>query len=69
MAGYAEGDEAAPSEEDPMAELLDDDELRTALETLEGWHGDRAAISRTVTMPAGDHPALLEELMRRGWAD
>ncbi len=47
-----------------MAELLNDDELRTALETLGGWHGDRAAISRTVTIPASAQPALLEEMER-----
>ncbi|HEX3706297.1 MAG TPA: 4a-hydroxytetrahydrobiopterin dehydratase [Mycobacteriales bacterium] len=45
-----------------MAELLDDQELRTALEALDGWHGDRAAISRTVTLPASEQPALLDEL-------
>jgi len=47
-----------------MAELLNDDELRTALETLDGWHGDRAAITRTVTVPAAAQPALLEEMER-----
>ncbi|MGN6474565.1 MAG: 4a-hydroxytetrahydrobiopterin dehydratase [Mycobacteriales bacterium] len=47
-----------------MAELLNDDELKHALETLDGWHGDRAAISRTVTIPAGEQPALLEEMER-----
>ncbi|HWC36582.1 MAG TPA: 4a-hydroxytetrahydrobiopterin dehydratase [Mycobacteriales bacterium] len=47
-----------------MAELLDDDELRTALDGLQGWHGDRAGIARTVTVPAGEQPALLEEMER-----
>jgi 4a-hydroxytetrahydrobiopterin dehydratase len=47
-----------------MAELLNDVELQNALETLDGWHGDRAAITRTVTIPAGEQPALLEELER-----
>ncbi|HVV76294.1 MAG TPA: 4a-hydroxytetrahydrobiopterin dehydratase [Mycobacteriales bacterium] len=47
-----------------MAELLDDEALRTALDGLDGWHGDRAAISRTVTVPAGEQPALLEEMER-----
>jgi 4a-hydroxytetrahydrobiopterin dehydratase len=47
-----------------MAELLDDEALRVALETLDGWHGDRAAITRTVTVPAGEQPALLEEMER-----
>jgi 4a-hydroxytetrahydrobiopterin dehydratase len=47
-----------------MAQLLDDDELRTALETLDGWHGDRAAITRTVRIPAAEQPALLEEMER-----
>jgi 4a-hydroxytetrahydrobiopterin dehydratase len=47
-----------------MAELLDDQALQTALDGLAGWHGDRAAITRTVTIPAGEQPALLEELER-----
>ena len=47
-----------------MAELLNDDELKSALEGLDGWHGDRAAITRTVTIPAGEQPALLEEMER-----
>ncbi|HVS69222.1 MAG TPA: 4a-hydroxytetrahydrobiopterin dehydratase [Mycobacteriales bacterium] len=47
-----------------MAELLDDEALKTALHGLPGWHGDRAAITRTVTIPAGEQPALLEELER-----
>jgi 4a-hydroxytetrahydrobiopterin dehydratase len=47
-----------------MAQLLDDNELKTALEGLDGWHGDRSAITRTVTVPAGEQPALLEEMER-----
>jgi 4a-hydroxytetrahydrobiopterin dehydratase len=47
-----------------MAELLTEDELQAALKTLDGWHGDRAAISRTVTIPAADQPAVLEEMER-----
>lgn len=47
-----------------MAELLNDDELHAALDTLTGWHGDRAAISRTITIPASEQPALLEEMER-----
>jgi len=47
-----------------MAELLDDDELKTALDSLNAWHGDRSAITRTVTIPAGEQPALLEEMER-----
>jgi 4a-hydroxytetrahydrobiopterin dehydratase len=34
-----------------MAELLDDGAVRTALETLDGWSGDREAITRTVKLP------------------
>ncbi|HVT65746.1 MAG TPA: 4a-hydroxytetrahydrobiopterin dehydratase [Mycobacteriales bacterium] len=47
-----------------MADLLDDQELQRALAGLSGWHGDRAAIIRTVTIPAGEQPALLEEMER-----
>jgi 4a-hydroxytetrahydrobiopterin dehydratase len=47
-----------------MAELLSDDELQAALATLNGWHGDRSAISRTVTVPPAEQPALLEEMER-----
>ncbi|HVT22525.1 MAG TPA: 4a-hydroxytetrahydrobiopterin dehydratase [Mycobacteriales bacterium] len=47
-----------------MAELLNDDELREALDRLSNWHGDRAGISRTVSVPAGEQPALLEEMER-----
>jgi 4a-hydroxytetrahydrobiopterin dehydratase len=47
-----------------MAQLLDDNELKTALEGLDGWRGDRSAITRTVTIPAGEQPALLEEMER-----
>jgi 4a-hydroxytetrahydrobiopterin dehydratase len=47
-----------------MAELLDDTALHHALETLDGWHGDRSGISRTVQVPATEQPALLEELER-----
>jgi 4a-hydroxytetrahydrobiopterin dehydratase len=52
----------AHGEEDGMTDLLNDDELHTALDALEGWHGDRAAISRTLTVPAAEQPALLDEL-------
>jgi 4a-hydroxytetrahydrobiopterin dehydratase len=47
-----------------MAELLDDDALREALTGLQGWHGDRSAIQRTVTVASGEQPALLEEMER-----
>ena len=47
-----------------MAELLDDDELRDALDELDDWHGDRSEIRRTVTVRGSDQPALLEELER-----
>jgi 4a-hydroxytetrahydrobiopterin dehydratase len=47
-----------------MAELLDDTAIHQALDLLEGWHGDRAGISRTVTVPATEQPALLAELER-----
>jgi 4a-hydroxytetrahydrobiopterin dehydratase len=47
-----------------MAQLLDDNELKTALKGLDGWRGDRSAITRTVTIPAGEQPALLEEMER-----
>lgn len=47
-----------------MAELLDDAELGRALDGLPGWHGDRSSISRTVTVPASEQPALLEEMER-----
>ena len=35
-----------------MVELLEPDELRSALGTRPGWSGDRSAISRTVAMPS-----------------
>jgi 4a-hydroxytetrahydrobiopterin dehydratase len=55
---------AASGEEDQMAELLTDEELQSALQTLDGWHGDRSAIRRTVRVPASEQPALLEEMER-----
>ena len=53
-----------PTTEDKMAELLDDDELRDALDELDDWHGDRSEIRRTVTVRGSDQPALLQELER-----
>jgi 4a-hydroxytetrahydrobiopterin dehydratase len=47
-----------------MAELLDDDALHKALDGLQGWHGDRSAIQRTVTVTPIEQPALLEEMER-----
>jgi 4a-hydroxytetrahydrobiopterin dehydratase len=47
-----------------MTVLLDDTALHQALDTLEGWSGDRAGISRTVKVPATEQPALLDELER-----
>lgn len=35
-----------------MAELLEPDEVRSALGTRPGWSGDPARISRTVTFPS-----------------
>lgn len=35
-----------------MAELLEPDEVRSALGTRPGWTGDATAISRTVTFPS-----------------
>ncbi|MPZ25995.1 MAG: 4a-hydroxytetrahydrobiopterin dehydratase [Micromonosporaceae bacterium] len=35
-----------------MAELLEPDEVRSALGTRPGWTGDPAAISRTVAFPS-----------------
>jgi 4a-hydroxytetrahydrobiopterin dehydratase len=55
---------AAHGEEDHVTELLTDQEVQAALQTLDGWHGDRSAISRTVRVPAGEQPALLEEMER-----
>jgi 4a-hydroxytetrahydrobiopterin dehydratase len=34
-----------------MAELLDDNAVRGALETLDGWTGDPKEITRTVKLP------------------
>src|SRR5215213_2208875 len=34
-----------------MAELLDEDAVRAALDTLDGWAGDSQAITRTVKLP------------------
>jgi 4a-hydroxytetrahydrobiopterin dehydratase len=34
-----------------MAEVLDDDGVRTALSELSGWEGDASAIRRTVQAP------------------
>jgi 4a-hydroxytetrahydrobiopterin dehydratase len=47
-----------------MAELLDDEALGKALNGLQGWHGDRSAIQRTVTVTPVEQPALLEEMER-----
>jgi 4a-hydroxytetrahydrobiopterin dehydratase len=47
-----------------MAELLDDNALNLALQGLRGWHGDRSAIRRTVTVAPVEQPALLEEMER-----
>jgi 4a-hydroxytetrahydrobiopterin dehydratase len=35
-----------------MAELLEPDEVRSALGTRPGWSGDQAGISRTVALPS-----------------
>jgi 4a-hydroxytetrahydrobiopterin dehydratase len=35
-----------------MAELLDPEELRSALTTRPGWSGDASTITRTVTFPS-----------------
>lgn len=35
-----------------MAELLEPDEVRSALGTRPGWSGDHTAIMRTVTLPS-----------------
>jgi 4a-hydroxytetrahydrobiopterin dehydratase len=47
-----------------MAELLDDEALHQALNGLRGWHGDRSAIRRTVSVTPVEQPALLEEMER-----
>lgn len=41
-----------------MAQLLSDDQVRTALVQLDGWEGDTTAIRRTAVLPT--FPAAIE---------
>jgi 4a-hydroxytetrahydrobiopterin dehydratase len=41
-----------PSQEEPMADLLDVAAIKTALTELDGWTGDPAGITRTVSLPS-----------------
>jgi 4a-hydroxytetrahydrobiopterin dehydratase len=54
--------------EDVMATLMDDAALQAALETLQDWHGDRTAISRSVhaggASEVDDLLAKLEKIAR-----
>ena len=46
-----------------MPELLDRDEIETALEALPEWRYDGDALVRTVSVPADSHDALEESVM------
>ena len=41
-----------------MPALLDDEEIRTALEALPGWEGDRQALVKRVPLSADQHDAV-----------
>jgi 4a-hydroxytetrahydrobiopterin dehydratase len=45
-----------------MATLLDDEGLQAALASLEGWHGDRSAITRVVRLSDSEVTGLLANL-------
>lgn len=47
-----------------MAQLLDQDQIATALEALPEWSGDERALRRTASVPADSQDALAESVQR-----
>jgi 4a-hydroxytetrahydrobiopterin dehydratase len=62
VAGDGEGMITTPRLEVTMATVLEDAERDTALATLDGWTGDRQAISRTVHIGPAEMDAFLAKL-------
>ena len=47
-----------------MSELLDQEQVTTALAALPGWSGDQQRLTRTVAVPADSQDGLVEAVMR-----